>query len=59
MQLLRAHAKNRKGKRYGELKVRLAKQFPDNTHEYQIAKGPFVNNLVEKVKHWASKRTFF
>ncbi|MEH6942749.1 GrpB family protein [Bacillus sp. JJ722] len=39
-------------KKYGELKVHLAKQFPDHTHEYQKGKEAFVNELVEKSLKW-------
>ncbi|UKS27301.1 GrpB family protein [Paenibacillus sp. HWE-109] len=38
---------------YGELKRRLAVQFPDNTHLYQDGKEEFVNDLVRKSKEWA------
>ena len=39
-------------KKYGDLKRTLAKQFPDNTHQYQDGKEGFLNELVEKVKVW-------
>lgn len=42
-------------KKYGELKTKLAKQFPDNTHQYQKGKEAFVNKMVEKSLEWASK----
>jgi GrpB-like predicted nucleotidyltransferase (UPF0157 family) len=41
-------------KKYGELKIKLAREFPDDTHKYQKAKEEFVNNLVEKAMKWAS-----
>lgn len=44
-------------KRYGELKIALAKQFPDDTYKYQVGKEQFLNELVEKVKDWVSKRS--
>ncbi|MBP3951749.1 GrpB family protein [Halalkalibacter suaedae] len=40
-------------KRYGDLKLKLAKQFPDNHYKYQMEKQGFVNELVEKAKSWA------
>ncbi|WP_226037330.1 GrpB family protein [Aquibacillus saliphilus] len=43
-------------KRYGDLKTKLAKQFPDDHHKYQSEKQEFVNQLVEKAKNWALKR---
>ncbi len=46
-------------KSYGDLKIKLAKQFPDNTKEYQLGKEQFVNELVRKVKNWSSKRTSY
>jgi GrpB-like predicted nucleotidyltransferase (UPF0157 family) len=45
-------------KKYGELKINLAKQFPDEHHKYQEGKQQFVNNLVKKVKEWATLRGF-
>ncbi|KZN97945.1 MAG: GrpB family protein [Bacillaceae bacterium] len=42
-------------KKYGELKMKLAKQFPDHTHQYQKGKESFVNEMVEKSLKWASK----
>ena len=46
-------------KSYGDLKIKLAEQFPDNTKEYQLGKEQFVNELVRKVKNWSSKRTSY
>ncbi|GGI11868.1 GrpB family protein [Gottfriedia solisilvae] len=46
-------------KSYGDLKIKLAVQFPDNTKEYQLGKEQFVNELVRKVKNWSSKRTSY
>jgi GrpB-like predicted nucleotidyltransferase (UPF0157 family) len=43
-------------KKYGELKIKLAKQFPDEHHKYQEGKQQFVNNLVKRAKKWASLR---
>ncbi|MCM3725085.1 GrpB family protein [Neobacillus cucumis] len=42
-------------KSYGELKIKLARQFPDEHHKYQYGKQQFVNELVNKVKEWAWK----
>ncbi|GAE32713.1 GrpB family protein [Halalkalibacter hemicellulosilyticus] len=39
--------------RYGNLKIKLAKQYPDNHHKYQTEKQEFVNELVEKARSWA------
>jgi GrpB-like predicted nucleotidyltransferase (UPF0157 family) len=46
-------------RRYGELKIYLAKKFPNNTHEYQKGKELFVNELVKKATDWSLKRTSF
>ncbi|HWO75406.1 MAG TPA: GrpB family protein [Bacillus sp. (in: firmicutes)] len=40
-------------KKYGELKICLAKQFPNEHYKYQEGKQQFVNNLVIKAKEWA------
>jgi GrpB-like predicted nucleotidyltransferase (UPF0157 family) len=42
-------------KRYGDLKIKLAKQFPENHYKYQTEKQEFVNELVKKAKNWALK----
>jgi GrpB-like predicted nucleotidyltransferase (UPF0157 family) len=42
-------------KRYGELKIKLAKKFPHNTYEYQNEKELFVNELVKKAIDWDKK----
>ncbi|MDF2859151.1 MAG: hypothetical protein K0Q87_5002 [Neobacillus sp.] len=44
-------------KKYGELKVGLAKQYPENHYLYQDGKQEFVNELVKKAKKWALTRT--
>jgi GrpB-like predicted nucleotidyltransferase (UPF0157 family) len=44
--------------KYGELKIKLLKQFPDNHYKYQAAKQAFVNELVKEVKKWALKNNF-
>jgi GrpB-like predicted nucleotidyltransferase (UPF0157 family) len=41
-------------KSYGELKINLARQFPNDTHKYQNGKEQFVNELVKKAKKWSS-----
>ncbi len=43
-------------KRYGELKLKLANKYPDDTHKYQEGKKSFVNELVEKSIKWASSQ---
>lgn len=43
-------------KKYGELKIELANQFPDNTHQYQKGKEAFVNELVEKSLKWKGQK---
>lgn len=45
-------------KKYGELKINLAKQFPNEHHKYQDGKQQFVNELADKAKEWASQRRF-
>ncbi|MCP3764353.1 GrpB family protein [Domibacillus sp. A3M-37] len=45
-------------KKYGELKINLAKQFPDEHHKYQEGKQQFVNNLAKRAKEWASRSKF-
>lgn len=39
-------------KAYGELKLELARQFPDNHNMYQEGKQDFVNELVERARSW-------
>lgn len=41
-------------KRYGDLKIKLAKQYPENHYKYQTEKQEFVNELVEKARNCAS-----
>lgn len=41
-------------RRYGDLKIELAKQFPENHYKYQVEKQEFVNALVEKARRWAN-----
>ncbi|MDT3766399.1 GrpB family protein [Priestia filamentosa] len=43
-------------KKYGELKINLAKQFPNEHYKYQAGKQQFVNELVDKAKEWALQR---
>ncbi|MEG0473713.1 MAG: GrpB family protein, partial [Solibacillus sp.] len=43
-------------KKYGGLKVNLAKQFPNEHCKYQAGKQPFLNELVSKAKEWASQK---
>lgn len=45
-------------KKYGELKISLAEQFPNDHYKYQESKQQFVDELVNKAKAWASKRRF-
>ncbi|EPD53708.1 hypothetical protein HMPREF1210_00531 [Paenisporosarcina sp. HGH0030] len=42
--------------KYGELKVKLAAQFPDNTYEYQEGKEAFIKQLIKKVEKWTSQQ---
>lgn len=42
-------------KSYGDLKVQLAKQFSDNTKDYQFGKESFVNELMRRAKKWSVK----
>ncbi|MEA3318652.1 MAG: GrpB family protein [Bacillota bacterium] len=41
-------------KAYGEIKLKLAKQFPDNHHMYQEGKQDFMNELVERARNGAA-----
>lgn len=43
-------------KKYGELKINLAKQYPEVHHKYQEEKQQFVNKLVGKANEWARQR---
>ncbi|MBW7474524.1 GrpB family protein [Paenibacillus oenotherae] len=43
-------------KAYGELKLHLAKQSPDNVHLYQDGKEAFCNGIVKKAMKWASHK---
>ncbi|MFJ5763163.1 GrpB family protein [Neobacillus sp. NPDC093182] len=45
-------------KKYGELKINLAKQFPYDHHKYQDGKQQFVNEIADKAKEWVSQRRF-
>ena len=49
-----AHAEDAKA--YGELKLALARQFPDNHHMYQEGKQEFVNELVKRARSWGANR---
>ncbi|UQZ87104.1 dephospho-CoA kinase/protein folding accessory domain-containing protein [Paenibacillus konkukensis] len=40
---------------YGELKLRLAEQFPHDTKLYQEGKQEFVNGLAQKAASWAAR----
>ena len=46
-------------KKYGEVKIELAKKFPENHYRYQDEKQVFVNGLVLKAKDWALKRNAY
>ncbi|WP_108672338.1 GrpB family protein [Peribacillus acanthi] len=41
--------------KYGELKLQLAKKFPQEHYKYQEGKQDFVSELAEKATNWASK----
>lgn len=43
-------------KSYGDLKIKLARQFPNDIHKYQDYKQDFVNELVKKAMNWSSLR---
>ncbi|WP_404430910.1 GrpB family protein [Sutcliffiella horikoshii] len=43
-------------KAYGELKLVLARQFPEDHHMYQEGKQEFVNELVERAGSWRANR---
>lgn len=43
-------------KKYGELKLHLAKQSPDNVRVYQAGKEAFCTEIVKKAMKWASER---
>jgi GrpB-like predicted nucleotidyltransferase (UPF0157 family) len=43
-------------KKYGELKISLAKQFPTDHYKYQDGKQQFVTELADKAKQWAFKK---
>lgn len=43
-------------KSYGELKLKLARQFPNDTHQYQNHKQDFVDKLVEKALNWSAQK---
>ncbi|MFP3847087.1 GrpB family protein, partial [Priestia filamentosa] len=46
-------------RKYGELKINLAKQFPNEHYKYQAGKQQFVSELADKAKEWASQRKSF
>ena len=41
---------------YGELKLRLAQQFPDNVRAYQEGKAAFCAEIEDKAMRWAAER---
>jgi GrpB-like predicted nucleotidyltransferase (UPF0157 family) len=43
-------------KSYGDLKIKLARKFPNDIHKYQDYKQDFVNELVKKAMNWSSLR---
>ena len=43
-------------KSYGDLKIKLAAQFPNDIHKYQHYKQDFVNELVKKAMNWSALR---
>ena len=43
-------------KKYGDLKMNLANQFPNEHYKYQEGKQEFVNNLVKIAKEWGTER---
>ena len=45
-------------KKYGEVKVDLAKKFPEDHYKYQDKKQEYVDGLVLWVKDWAVKRNY-
>ncbi|OZM57578.1 hypothetical protein CIB95_04190 [Lottiidibacillus patelloidae] len=45
----------KRAKAYGDLKIALAKQFPDNHYDYQEGKQEFVEELVKEARDWAKK----
>ncbi|MGM0890811.1 MAG: GrpB family protein [Bacillota bacterium] len=45
-------------KKYGELKINLANQFPNEHNKYQERKQQFVSELADKANEWASQRRF-
>ncbi|MCM3618413.1 GrpB family protein [Sutcliffiella horikoshii] len=51
---LTAHPEDAKA--YGELKLKLAEQFPEDHHMYQEGKQEFVNELVERARSWGANR---
>jgi GrpB-like predicted nucleotidyltransferase (UPF0157 family) len=42
--------------KYGELKIHLARQFPEEHGKYQEGKQAFMNELAVRAKVWASER---
>ncbi|ATP40585.1 hypothetical protein CSE16_11285 [Solibacillus sp. R5-41] len=43
-------------KKYGDLKVDLAKRFPNEHYKYQEGKQQFLNEIVSKAKEWAIQK---
>lgn len=43
-------------KAYGELKLHLVEQSPENVHLYQNGKEAFCNEIIKKAMKWASTR---
>jgi GrpB-like predicted nucleotidyltransferase (UPF0157 family) len=47
---------HKEAKAYGELKLHLAKQSPDNVRVYQNGKEAFCTEIVTKAMKWVSER---
>ncbi|WP_223702223.1 GrpB family protein [Sutcliffiella deserti] len=43
-------ANSEDAKAYGDVKLKLAKQFPESHHNYQVGKQKFVNELMKKAR---------
>ncbi|KGR79033.1 GrpB family protein [Ureibacillus manganicus] len=46
-------------KKYGELKMKLAKKYPENHYEYQDEKQKYADKLVLRAREWAGNKNFY
>jgi GrpB-like predicted nucleotidyltransferase (UPF0157 family) len=43
-------------RRYGTLKIKLARQFPHDIDGYRIGKAPFIKETIQKARQWCAEQ---